>query len=951
MAVFTDDPGDPDSGFTVTINWGDGLPSPGSVVGDGLGNFEVTGTHSYAEDGIYPILVTITDPRGQTLTTRGAWKAAADMPNIRASFPAVTDAKGRIYAIGGSGSNGMLSAVDLYDPATNTWAAAVTDLPATTQTNLPAPSLGFGATMGPDGRIYVLGGYDSNFNVTDQAEAYDPGTGLWSTLAPMPAARLYSVAVTGADGRIYVLGGYDSGFTVTPTVQAYDPSIGTWELAPDMIWPRIEFAAVAGHDGRIYAIGGYDANFNMLATVEAYDPTAPSPNAWVHVADMAAPRVDLAAAVGPDGLVYAMGGYVAGIGDTAGVEVYNPTSNIWTAAPSMSMFRTNFGATTGGDGRIYALGGNTNIGYSSTVEAFSVGALVADAPLHSSGKTITASTGDPVTAVVASFTDDNPGGIVSDFTASIDWGDNSTYNGAVQQNGSGGFDVIGTHTYTSPGTSNITVTIRDVGGSLTVANSVANVSDTIPPTVTNVLVRGTGWTPAFPFYNGYSIPVGSGSQLATLPWVNIDQITVVFSENVTIDKADLALSGINTTVYNISGGTFGYDSTTFTATWTLPSVIGSDKLMIRLDADSTNPIRDAAGNRLDGEWTNPASTTQISSATYPSGNGTAGGDFLFRLNVLPCDVDQNGMVISNDLIKVRNKQGTTAGTLGYSIFMDVNGDGMIISNDLVKVRNQLGIQLPEGEPVVPLGMLAAEIQLAPLTVVQITPIETVPSTIGISSASLVTLATPTPTQAFTSAMLPIASPLSAIGMSSASLVTFAIPAPTQAFTSAMPPMASPLTDSKVDNLQSSFSFVKPPIPSTVSTLVNQNLLLPWILYPFAVDRALSDLSRSKLETPGQVARTINTDSSTAVNSRFLDEKSSTQLPGHLIQHIFKDIQKDKTTNISEIFSLYYTRCESESTRGIETWNESLAQISQELEDNFADSEMLLTENGFHFRKE
>ena len=41
--------------------------------------------------------------------------------------------------------------------------------------------------------------------------------------------------------------------------------------------------------------------------------------------------------------------------------------------------------------------------------------------------------------------------------------------------------------------------------------------DTTPPTVTNVLVRGTGWAPAFPSYNGYFIPVGGGSQLVTLP--------------------------------------------------------------------------------------------------------------------------------------------------------------------------------------------------------------------------------------------------------------------------------------------------------------------------------------------------------------------------------------------------------------------------------------------------
>ena len=56
--------------------------------------------------------------------------------------------------------------------------------------------------------------------------------------------------------------------------------------------------------------------------------------------------------------------------------------------------------------------------------------------------------------------------------------------------------------------------------------------------------------------------------------------------------------------------------------------------MLALNADGSNPIEDAAGNRLDGEWTNPTSTTATGGSVYPSGNGTAGGNFDFRFNVL-----------------------------------------------------------------------------------------------------------------------------------------------------------------------------------------------------------------------------------------------------------------------------------------------------------------------------
>ena len=66
---------------------------------------------------------------------------------------------------------------------------------------------------------------------------------------------------------------------------------------------------------------------------------------------------------------------------------------------------------------------------------------------------------------MATFTDANPGPNISDFTASIDWGDGSITPGTVTPDGSGGFRVIGTHTYSASGIYNTKVAIVDAGGS------------------------------------------------------------------------------------------------------------------------------------------------------------------------------------------------------------------------------------------------------------------------------------------------------------------------------------------------------------------------------------------------------------------------------------------------------------------------------------------------------
>ena len=117
-----------------------------------------------------------------------------------------------------------------------------------------------------------------------------------------------------------------------------------------------------------------------------------------------------------------------------------------------------------------------------------------------------------------------------------------------------------------------------------------SVQTAAPPTVTNVLVDSSSWTATYLDYlqaqglgngAGYSIPVGSSAQFTTLPWANLNQVQIVFSENVSITASDLVVAGVNNATYTASG--FTYDDTTFTATWTFTNPLPDDRLLLEVD--------------------------------------------------------------------------------------------------------------------------------------------------------------------------------------------------------------------------------------------------------------------------------------------------------------------------------------------------------------------------------
>ena len=249
-------------------------------------------------------------------------------------------------------------------------------------------------------------------------------------------------------------------------------------------------------------------------------------------------------------------------------------------------------------------------------------------------------------------------------------------------------------------------TVQDLAGNVAISYSAGSTVtiDNTAPTVTGVLVASTAWQSAFLASLGgvgYAIPSGS-NQVLSLPWGNLNEIIVQFSENVSVAQANMALVGVNVPNYTFAPSSFVYDSVAYRATWTVSQNLGVDKLLIDLDGSTAGAVADAAGNRLDGEWTNPTwapPAAPVGGQAWPSGDGTPGGNFLFRFNVLPGDADQNGVVNFGDLNAVLMHYNQTGDwTTG-----DFTGDGVTNFADLSTMLSDYNQTLPAAEPTPPSG--------------------------------------------------------------------------------------------------------------------------------------------------------------------------------------------------------------------------------------------------------
>jgi N-acetylneuraminic acid mutarotase len=144
--------------------------------------------------------------------------------------------------------------MEAYDPATDTWTAMA---PMSIHRHALA------ATLGPDGRIYAIGGTNDRVFASDAVEIYDPAKDSWTRGAPMPHGQECAAATftPGPAGEVLVLGGWDKHHEPLRSAVAYNPRTDAWRSLPEVPTARAAAGAVtiAGADGcvRVYVLGGF----------------------------------------------------------------------------------------------------------------------------------------------------------------------------------------------------------------------------------------------------------------------------------------------------------------------------------------------------------------------------------------------------------------------------------------------------------------------------------------------------------------------------------------------------------------------------------------------------------------------------------------------------------------------------------------------------------------------
>jgi hypothetical protein len=290
-----------------------------------------------------------------TPTPDGSFAPAASLPTMnqgRDSATATLLPNGKVLVAGGrtlghTGSIVSLASVELYDPATNTFAPPGST-PTMNQSRASAT-----ATLLPSGKVLIAGGDSipgdgAVINLTS-VELYDPATNTFAPPGSTPSmnqARANGgngdlVSVLLANGKVLIAGGVDSFGVGLDTVELYDPTTNTFAPAaslPMMNSHRDGPTGTSLPNGEALIAGGFERPFGFTSivsdTIDLYDPVTNSFAPAASTPTMNSPRTNAAAALLPNGTVLIAGG-TAPAPEHGGVFLATWTST--TRRPTVSL--------------------------------------------------------------------------------------------------------------------------------------------------------------------------------------------------------------------------------------------------------------------------------------------------------------------------------------------------------------------------------------------------------------------------------------------------------------------------------------------------------------------------------------------------------------------------------------------------------------------------------------
>jgi hypothetical protein len=384
----------PREGTTPTIEWGDGTaPSSGKLEPD---TGQLTGTHTYVNEGIYHASFTYTNSDG---------------------FP-----ESRPFDV------------------------KVQDAPLTAVTGVPVSAT---AGVAVKAKVATFTHTNPAGAASDYTATITWGDGTASTTGTVSAAAGGGFEVAGS--HTYAAAGT---YTTSVTINDVGGAEATAASSANVVGPPIvsneKVLSVTETTAKI----GFAINPNGATTTYTieYGPTT-------SYGQKTAP-VNIGATPGPQSLTQTLTGLEPG-------KTYH-----------FDVVATNSAAPKG-------VGGGDQ---SFTTES--------NAPLGATGKSVSGTAGVKLSATVATFTDADPNGVASDYTASITWGDGtaSTTGTVSAAAAGGGFEVTGSHTYAAAGTYTTSITINDVGGAKATATGSADIAGL--PAVSNVNVLSVTETTA-----------------------------------------------------------------------------------------------------------------------------------------------------------------------------------------------------------------------------------------------------------------------------------------------------------------------------------------------------------------------------------------------------------------------------------------------------------------------
>ncbi len=249
--------GTPTNGFTSSeVRW----TAPACVPAGAAPTITATVTNARGFSASHTFSVSVLNGTDCGSSTVAKWDTTGSMLTPRYGANGVLLSTGKVLVSGGYNQGVMLTSAELYDPATGAWTAAG---------NMSVGRWLHTLTVLPSGRVLAIGG---TTNTTGSVESkavdiYDPATNTWTTAAPMTFARVRHTATLLPSGKVLVVGGATTEAGASRIPELYDPATNSWvPVTSSGATSRANHVTVPLPSGKLLVAGGG-------ASAELYDPT------------------------------------------------------------------------------------------------------------------------------------------------------------------------------------------------------------------------------------------------------------------------------------------------------------------------------------------------------------------------------------------------------------------------------------------------------------------------------------------------------------------------------------------------------------------------------------------------------------------------------------------------------------------------------------------------------